>query len=342
MDIHSSPTSSSTTTYRNPIIEQRADPWVYRHTDDYYYFTGSVPSFDYIELRRATRIQDLADAEPVIVWRKPDTGPMSHLIWAPEIHYIHQKWYIYFAAAATDEIVDGLFQHRMFVLENDHPNPLEGTWVEKGQIITPWDTFALDATTFIHQDEQYLLWAQKEPEIDGNSNLYLSVMDNPWTLKGTPTRLSIPELSWECIGFKVNEGPAFLRKQDQLFISYSASATDHHYCMGLLTADIHSDILNAASWIKSDQPVFGTAEAHSQYGPGHNCFTVSEDGQQDVMIYHARNYKEISGNPLYDPNRHMRAQIIHWNADHTPNFGVPVADHISTDQTASVDHAKES
>ena len=32
--------------YRNPVVLQRADPWVYKHSDDYYYFTASVPEFD--------------------------------------------------------------------------------------------------------------------------------------------------------------------------------------------------------------------------------------------------------------------------------------------------------
>src|SRR5690625_5846712 len=36
----------------NPVTPQRADPWVYKHTDGYYYFTGSVPAYDRIELRR--------------------------------------------------------------------------------------------------------------------------------------------------------------------------------------------------------------------------------------------------------------------------------------------------
>ncbi|MDA5483519.1 alpha-N-arabinofuranosidase, partial [Yersinia intermedia] len=37
--------------YPNPLIEQRADPFIYRHTDGYYYFTASVPEYDRLELR---------------------------------------------------------------------------------------------------------------------------------------------------------------------------------------------------------------------------------------------------------------------------------------------------
>jgi GH43 family beta-xylosidase len=317
---------TKTMTFTNPVLEQRADPWVYRHTDGYYYFSASVPAFDRIEIRRAETLEALREAEPVTAWTKRETGLMSANIWAPEIHFIDGKWYIYFAAAHTSETNDGLFDHRMYVLENASANPLEGKWMEKGQIRTRWESFALDATTFEHKGTRYLVWAQKDPSIDGNSNLYISEMENPWTLRGEQVMISTPEYDWEIIGFKVNEGAAVLHRNGRLFISYSASATDHHYCMGLLTADEDANLLDPASWVKSPEPVFQTCEENGQYGPGHNSFTVSPDGKTDILIYHARNYKEIEGDPLYDPNRHARAQVIHWNEDGTPSFGVPVPD----------------
>ncbi|WP_068619046.1 glycoside hydrolase family 43 protein [Paenibacillus tuaregi] len=311
--------------YNNPLVEQRADPWVYKHSDGYYYFTASVPQYDRIEIRRSATLEGLRDAMPVVAWRKYETGMLSANIWAPEIHYIQGKWYIYFAAARTTETQDGLFDHRMYALENESANPLEGQWVEKGQIKTAWESFALDATTFEHQGSLYYVWAQKDPEIEGNSNLYISRMSNPWTLSGQQVMISTPEYPWEIVGFRVNEGAAVLKRNGRIFISYSASATDHNYCMGLLYADESSDLLNPASWTKSPVPVFQTNEETGQYGPGHNSFTVSEDGQ-DVLIYHARNYKEITGDPLYDPNRHTRAQVFDWNEDGMPNFGTPVKD----------------
>ncbi|MEF2964873.1 family 43 glycosylhydrolase [Paenibacillus sp. M1] len=311
--------------YINPVVEQRADPWVYKHSDGYYYFTASVPEYDRIEVRRSATIQGLKDAIPKTVWRKYDTGPLSANIWAPEIHYIRGKWYIYFAAARTSETKDGLFDHRMYVLENEAENPLEGDWVEKGQVVTRWESFALDATVFEHRGELYYVWAQKDPDIEGNSNLYISKMSDPCTLTGEQTMISTPEYPWEIIGFRVNEGPAVLKRNGRIFISYSASATDFNYCMGLLTADESADLLDPAVWRKSPEPVFQTNEESGQFGPGHNSFTVSEDGR-DVIVYHARNYKEITGDPLYDPNRHTRAQVFGWNEDGTPHFGVPVKD----------------
>lgn len=309
-------------TLKNPIVEQRADPWVYKHTDGYYYFTASVPEYDRIEVRRSKTIQGLGTAEPVVAWTKHEDGIMSANIWAPEIHFIDGKWYIYFAAARKDAI----FDHRMYVIENDAQNPLEGNWVEKGQVRTAWESFSLDATTFEHKGNLYYVWAQKDPEIEGNSNLYIAKMANAWTLTGAQVMITTPEYEWEKIGFLVNEGAAVLKRNGKIFISYSASATDYNYCMGLLSADEDSDLLNPKSWIKSPVPVFQTNEENSQYGPGHNSFTVSEDGRLDILIYHARNYREITGDPLWDPNRHTRAQVFTWNEDGTPNFGTPVPD----------------
>ena len=310
----------------NPLIEQRADPWIYKHTDGYYYFTASVPEYDRIELRRSATVAGLADAQARTIWVKHETGLMSANIWAPELHFIEGKWYVYYAAAHTSETKEGLFDHRMFALENGSANPLEGEWTERGQVKTKWETFCLDATSFEHKGIRYYVWAQKEPGIAGNSNLYISEMENPWTLKGEPVRLTIPEYDWETRGYRVNEGAEVLIRGGKEFMAYTGSATDDRYCMGLLTAAAASDLLNPASWTKSSVPVFESSEENGIYGPGHNSFTVSEDGKRDLLVFHARSYKDVEGDPLYDPNRHTRVQPLGWNEDGTPDFGVPLAD----------------
>jgi GH43 family beta-xylosidase len=124
----------------------------------------------------------------------------------------------------------------------------------------------------------------------------------------------------------VNEGPAVLVRNGRVFIRYSASATDSNYCVGLLTASEDDDLLDPASWTKSPRPVFATWTVTGQYGPGHNSFTTTPDGATDIMVYHARNYRQIEGEALRDPNRHTRAQVLRWHADGKPDFGVPVAD----------------
>lgn len=315
--------------FNNPIIEQRADPRIYKHTDGFYYFTASVPEYDRIILRRAKTIQGLGTAEEAVIWEKHASEEMSIHIWAPEIHYIDSKWYIYFAAGGLGGNIWGI---RPYVIECVDENPITGTWIEKGMMQKAvedkfsFTDFSLDATTFDHNGVRYLVWAQKTSELNNPSNLYIAEMENPWTIKGEPVMIATPEYSWEKIGFWVNEGPAVIKRNGRIFISYSASATYSNYCMGLLTASDTADLLDPNSWSKSPEPVFKTSEENSQYGPGHNSFTVSEDGTKDILIYHARNYKDIAGDPLYDPNRYTRAQILNWNEDGTPNFGTPVPD----------------
>jgi GH43 family beta-xylosidase len=292
------------------------------HTDGRYYFTATVPEYDRIELRSAGTVAGLGQAKPKTIWRKHDRGPMSYHIWAPEIHHIDGKWYVYFAAGRAEDI----WAIRMYVLECSDPNPMIARWIEKGQLKTNWESFSLDATTFEYKGKRYLVWAQKDPAIQGNTNLYIAQMDSPWSIEGKQVMITKPEYDWERVGFWVNEGAAVLIRSGRVFISYSASATDHNYCIGLLTADESSDLLDSASWRKSPVPVFKSSASNSQYGPGHNSFTVASDGETDLLVYHARSYKDIKGDPLRNPDRHTRVQRLNWKQDGTPDFGEPVPD----------------
>jgi GH43 family beta-xylosidase len=257
--------------------------------------------------------------ETKVIWKKHPAGEMSHNIWAPEIHYIKGKWYIYFCSGRAEEH----FRLGCYLLECDG-EPFSGTWTERGQISTGWENFALDMTTFIHRGEQYFVWAQMPQHSSHNSSLYISRCSDPAHICTTPLELSHPEYEWECRGFKVNEGPAVLIRNGKIFITYSCSDTGRNYCMGMLWADEDSDILDKASWHKSPEPVFQTAEENSQFGPGHNSFTTY--GDEDVLVYHARSYEDIVGDPLYDPNRHARAKIFTYDKNGFPVFGKPPAD----------------
>lgn len=322
--------------YTNSLVAQRADPHIYKHTDGYYYFTATVPAYDRIILRRATTLQGLASAPETTIWTRHTTGEMANHIWAPEIHYINNKWYIYFAAGHSDD----QWRIRMYVLENASANPLQGTWTERGRIVTSWDSFALDATTFIHNGVRYLAWAQSESGINANSSIYIARLGaNPWQITGTQVRISTPTLSWETRGYRVNEGPAVVVRNGRVFMTFSASATDANYCIGLLTASAGANLLSASSWTKTSTPVFQSNSRTGEWGPGHNSFTVSEDGQSDILVYHDRSYQNIAGDPLNNPDRRTRIQKFYWNADGTPNFGIPVDDGVTPYRLRSANFA---
>lgn len=308
--------------YNEPWIIQRADPYVYKHTDGWYYFTASIPRYDGIILRRAKSLADLPEAEEVMIWKKHDEGIMSEHIWAPELHYLDGSWYLYFAAGEKDRIWD----IRPYILECKDENPLTGTWVEKGKIQSAeedtfsFEGFSLDATILENKGRRYYIWAEKVGVGTQISNLYIAEMETPLKLKTVQVLLTTPDYDWERQGFWVNEGPAVLKNQGRIYLTYSASETGVVYCMGMLSADENADLLDPSSWKKERYPVLQSCEDRGIYGPGHNSFTVDEDGEP-IMVYHARTEKEIVGNPLYNPNRHAMLMKIRFGEDGAPIFG---------------------
>jgi len=320
--------ASTPLSWTNPIVPQRADPQVFLHTDGWYYLTATVPEYDRIELRRARTLGDLSTAEPKVIWRKHDRGPMGAHIWAPEIHFIDGKWYVYFTAGAAEN----KWAIRPYVLECAGRDPLADNWIERGRIKLGWESFSLDGTTFAHRGVRYFVWAQQAENGTKGTNIYISRMDTPLSLTGKIALLARPDHEWERRGPAVCEAPAVLIKNGRVFITYSASATDANYCLGLIYADEKADLLDSASWTKLPQPVLKTAPAASVFGPGHNSFTTTPDGKTDILVYHARNYEKIRGDSLTNPDRATRAQVIRWRKDGFPEFGDPVPDGASQSQ----------
>ncbi|MCH7409227.1 family 43 glycosylhydrolase [Belliella sp. DSM 111904] len=308
--------------FDNPIAEQRADPWVYKDTDGTYYLIATAPEYDRIVIRKAKTINDLKHAQETVVWTKHRTGKMGHHIWAPELHKIDGKWYIYFAAGEAENI----WNIRMWALSLDAEDPVQAGWKEEGQVKSEIDSFSLDATVFDHNGKLYTIWAQNVRGGDHGTALVMSEMKDPVTLTGPEMVLTEPEFDWERVKYNVNEGPAVLKRNGKIFVTYSASATNENYCLGMMWIDEDKDIMDIANWHKSPGPVFFTNEELDRYGPGHNSFTLAEDDETVIMIYHARDYKEIQGHELSDPNRATRARVVRWTNSGFPDFGQKIKD----------------
>lgn len=307
--------------YNKPWIMQRADPYVYRHTDGWYYFTASVPAYDRIVLRRSRSLSQLSDAEEKTLWVKHESGPMSEHIWAPELHFLFGKWYIYFAGGEKEDP----WKIRPYVLECQSDDPMEGPWIEKGKMRRAsedefsFEAFSLDGTVFENKGKWYYIWAEKVGVGKQISNLYIAEMENAYTLKTVQVLLTTPDYDWERQGFWVNEGPGIIRRDGRIFMTYSASETGIYYCVGMLCVHEDDDLLDPRNWKKERYPVLKTCAEKGIYGPGHNSFTEDEDGN-DIMVYHARTEAVIEGNPLYNPNRHAMLMKIRWDEKEYPVF----------------------
>ncbi len=307
--------------FNQPWILQRADPYVYRHTDGTYYFTASIPDYSGIVLRRSRTLFGLSEAEEVKIWKKHEKGIMSYHIWAPELHYLEGKWYVYYSGGDVDDI----WSIRPYVLECTGDDPLGDPWVERGKMKRAkgdpfsFEAFSLDATVFENRGEHYYVWAEKVSVHPQISNLYIARMKSPTELETVQVLLTTPDYPWERVGFWVNEGPAVIHHAGKIFLTYSASETGPEYCMGMLTASEDSDLLDPRSWTKEREPVLRSDPAKGIYGPGHNSFTTDEEGNP-VMCYHARTHEEIVGNPLYNPDRHAMLMPIRFDKEGRPIF----------------------
>jgi GH43 family beta-xylosidase len=308
------PPDQAETTFSNPLLPSGPDPWVLQQ-DQVYYYTHTLGNR--IGLTRTEAMSQLPKHPLTTIWTPPATGPYSRNIWAPELHYLAGKWYLYFAADDDQDI-----HHRMYVLENAAADPLTGTWDFKGKIADATDKWAIDGTVLELDGQAYFIWSGWRGDNDpGTQQLYIARMVNPWTLAGERVMLSEPTLPWEKNGL-VNEGPQVLKNAaGRVFLIYSASGcwTDD-YALGMLTLQAGGDPLQPADWTKSPVPVLRKKPENGAFGPGHCSFFKSPNGQQDWIIYHANSSPgQGCGN-----TRNPRMQPFTWKTDGSPDFGEPV------------------
>ncbi len=310
-------------TFTNPLLPTGADPWCI-YNNGYYYYTNTTGRN--ITLWKTDNISNLDKAEKKVVFTPPPGTSYSNAVWAPELHLLNNKWYIYFAANNQR-----VAPHYMWVLENDSADPLQDNWKFKCKLQTPDDKWSIDGTVFDDNGQLYFLWSGWEGDINRQQNIYIAAMDNPWTIRGERILLSSPKLDWEMHGdlkndkgtehVNVNEAPQVLKHDNKILIIYSASGcwTDY-YALGMLTTNTGSNFLDSATWTKSTQPVFKQSPENSVYGTGHNCFFKSPDGREDWILYHANSLPGQGCGKTRSP----RAQQFTWRTDGTPDFGTPV------------------
>ncbi len=318
------------TLFPNPFIIERADPYITKGPDGYYYFTASYPmrsdsdpdGYDRVILRRGKTVGELAEAPEITIWQANDSTMTHRFIWAPEIHCIRGHWYVFYSGSCRNDHYWYIDCHVLVCEGND---PYTDTWRELGRFGRTEEDhfsftgFSLDMTYFEAADRGYVIWAQHNEE--KISCLYMGEVNpgEPWKLISMPMLLTKPTYDWETVRFAVNEGPAVLKHDNKIYVAFSASGTGPEYCVGLLEAEMTADLLQSSSWKKYEMPLFSSAAVADEFGPGHNSFTKDTDGS-DLFVYHARSRECFEGkcgysqnDPLFDPCRHARIRRIEWN-----------------------------
>ena len=321
--------------YPSPFILERADPFITKANDGFYYFTATYPmssetsseGYDRIILRRAKKINELTKAEEKVIFLAGKDTKTHRFIWAPELHQIQGRWYIYYAGSCDNE---NPWDFDCNVLECQSDDPYAGPWKECGKFQTvdgddfSFTGFSLDMTCFSYDNRSYVVWAQHDAQ--QISCLYIAELDRqqPYKLLTKPVLISQPDYPWEKERHEVNEGPSVLFHEDKIFIFFSASGTGPEYCVGALESTVNSDFLRPLSWHKLSQPLLTSQNLTDEYGPGHNSFT-KDSQENDLIVYHARSRECYEGKcayagnyPLYDPCRHTQIKNITWNREGYP------------------------
>lgn len=292
-------------TFTNPIASKGADPWVIQK-DGYYYYTFALGKKIYV--LKEKNLYSLRRSGATLIYNN------NTEVWAPELHFLNGKWYVYFTAPNVENEDR---TRRMHVIEGLTNNP-QGNYKYVGKITDSSNKWAIDGTIMNYKNNLYFIWSGWEGNEGGKQNLYIAHMSSPTKIDGNRIMISTPIYDWEKNGMPVNEGPEILVKNNNYFIIYSASgAWTEHYCLGMLTL-IGSNPLDYNSWKKNATPIFKSG--NGVYGPGHASFVKSNNGLEDWIVYHAYPSKEATSNWS---NRDIRIQKFNWR-NNIPYFGSPV------------------
>lgn len=316
------PSIDSSKYFTNPIAKG-ADPWVVKD-GKFYYASFSGTGKDGRKNIAITKSKTLTQlGERKVVWTAPPNAWNTNCVWAPEIHKIGEKWYIYYAAGKSGP---PFIYQRAGVLESEGSDP-QGQYIDKGILKTGHDEqdycktiWAIDLTVTTIQGQLYAIWSGWEQNNHTDKtpqHLYIAKMKNPWTISSARVKISSPVEPWEIGGpLNINEGPEVLKHDDDVFIIYSTRESwTPAYRLGQLKLKRASDPMNPANWIKKG-PVFqGTAQV---FGVGHASFTTSPNGKEDWIFYHSK----ISTEPGWA--RNLRLQQFFWDKNGEPVFGEPL------------------
>lgn len=304
-------------TFTQPVADL-ADPHI-TYVNGYYYYTGTTGGD--ISMKKATTLEGLKQVRLTRLFGPGNVGGQTGDYWAPELHQLDGKWYIYYTAKET-----GTNLQKSFVIENTTTDPLSNNWNFRGKLASVGaDYWAIDGTVMELSGKRYFLWSGVDASTsalgkDKPQRIYVSLMSNPWTLSGNRSLLSNPgELSGGNYG-DVNEGPEILIKNGRVFMTFSANGCwTPDYKLGMMYMSDTANPLFPSSWTKIPKPIFVTNPTTHSYGPGHNCFFLSPDGSEDWFAYHATpNSGGDCGN-----TRTTRAQKITFDTSGIPQFGIP-------------------
>ncbi|KAF1814970.1 Arabinanase/levansucrase/invertase [Eremomyces bilateralis CBS 781.70] len=240
-----------------------------------------------------------------VVWQPEHGYPFSGNIWAPELHALCGRWYIY---VSCDHPLIGNASHRLCVLRGPPTDvsPCEAPWEFLGPLPgLPPHQWSIDGTVFELDDQLYCVYSgwpllagypgesiksmveRGRSQDESIQELYIAHMASPELVDSFAVRISAPEHRWEFSGSSgINEGPQYLKASDGSWkgIVFScAGSWTRDYKMATLQY-VGGEPLNPRAWVKSRRPLLqawspklgsigeGGRRDVGPFGPGHGSF----------------------------------------------------------------------
>lgn len=323
-------------TFTNPIAGI-PDPWIIKYNG--YFYTCKAQG-NGINVSKSDKLTIISATKQV--WKCPyDIGNIKPWnvtnVWAPELHRVDGRWYIYYAAGRPHDETNSYQFQRSGVLRAKTDDPM-GEWEDMGLLYTgdnyqtgivPTNTntnYAIDLGIFRLNKQLYAVWSGY-PAGSSDQKLYIAKMSDPCTIISSRSVISSADKYWEVYNSKINEGPAFLKNKEKgkFFVVYSCNGSwTKQYRLGyIMLNDTLSDPTKSVNWTKSATEAFyrcdDTAEIDGVNGVGHCSFTKSPDNTEDWIVYHVKNRNDNGWS-----GRSTFIQKFTWKNDGTPDFGKPV------------------
>lgn len=304
-----------------PLFSKKADPQMAKYDGKFYFISTDENGQSKIYIRQSDTLEGIKNYSEALILDVNDYPALfKSCLWAPELHVIDGRLYIFFAGSLTDW--SGVQSHVMRLKEGGDPMQA-ADWEAPVRVLDKdrnnlYDTktqgITLDMTYFEVAGQGYVVWAQRQLKpVDVGSWLYIATVDKeePWQLTSDRTVICKPDYGWDNNNTFVVEGPFALQRDGKIYLTFSGGWTDHTYCVGIMTADHKSDLLNASSWRKGNFPILTSWSVENQYGPGHNAYIQDDDGTV-YNVYHAkwnngdrsasirRVHFDIDGEPVLD------------------------------------------
>ncbi len=297
-----SATAEIQTTFSNPLY-QGEDPWVVKQDQSYYVCTSGPLNPTAVYVSKSPTLLDRG--EKIKVW---EGAGSYNRVFAPELHFVRGKWYIYFCADAKSHD----WKHMAVVLESKSENPLDG-FIDKGILFTGDDRGnqpANDITVTTIDGQLYAFWGSLGEK--GGDTVQMAKMESP--VKISENRKSIAMHA---------EGPRFITAAEKLIMTGAPGqfASKNYHLTGIVHEPKKGQLSDPLAWRDLGTLLESTDDV---WGPSRASFTTSANGSENWVMYHSKIFSA-------DDNgiREVNIQKFTFNDEGFPFFGKPISPTIS-------------